>query len=61
MPKEEVDVIREYNAMHEENSRSSRLIEDRVERSERRNKVKERVSQRRSKKKERRVGKEQRW
>ena len=41
IPKEEGDVIREYNAMHEESFLSSWLREDLVEKQERRKKVKE--------------------
>ena len=45
IPKEECDVIREYNAMHEENFLSSWLRADLVEKEERRKKVKERVKE----------------
>ena len=45
IPKEEGDVIREHNAMHEENFLSSWLREDLVEKEERRKKVKERVTE----------------
>ena len=57
IPKEEGDVIRECNAMHEENFLSSLLSDDLVEKEERRKKVKERV--RSEEGKERR--KENRW
>ena len=58
MPKEEGDVIREYNAMHEENFLSSWLREDLVQKRGKK-KEGEGVSQRkkgRKRKKERRKG-----
>ena len=53
MHKEEGDVIREYNAMHEENFLTSWLREDLVEKEERRKKVKEKVREEEVKKGER--------
>ena len=49
------DVIREYNAMHEENFFGSWLREGHVDKEQRRKKVKERVRE------EKREGKEKKW
>ena len=58
--KEEGDIVREYNAMHEENIISSWPREDLVEKEERREKVKGRVREEEGKKVKREEGKEKR-
>ena len=55
------DVIREYNALHEENFSSSWLREGLVEKEERKKKVNERIREGERKEGEKRGGKEKRW
>ena len=59
LPREEGDMIREYNAMHEENSMSSWPREDVVEKGERRKNDNERVREGEEREREK-MGKERR-